>query len=280
VHRCIIDPVPRFADHLVMPDKRSHRGPHPEDARLFAPDQWPALAHAVHDVSWLLSRDYSLNAAVKLAGDHYQLADRQRIAVMRCACSDASLAGRAAKEVAPAQLAGHPLHIDGYNVLTTIEAALGGGILVAGRDGCLRDMASMHGHYKRVAETHPALEFIGQTLASLAVSSAEFYLDAPVSNSGRLKTIMRQFSASRAWTWTIHLVPDPDPVLARSPEIIATADSVILDGPRGPPILSAAAPAAPRWFNLTARIIAAHVPGATIVPLALPGSPGPRGALQ
>ncbi|MEI8197945.1 MAG: DUF434 domain-containing protein, partial [Phycisphaerae bacterium] len=152
---------------MMMPDKRSHRGPHPDDAQLFGPDQWPTLQNAVADVSWLLSRDYTLHAAVKLAGDHYQLADRQRRAVMRCACSDAALLGRKSHRVSAESVHEQPLHIDGYNVLTTIEAALGGGVILRGRDGCLRDMASMHGHYKRVAETGPALELLGQTLATL-----------------------------------------------------------------------------------------------------------------
>ena len=46
-----------------MPDKRSHRGPHPEDGRLFVPEQWPALQAAVGDLSWLLSHAYALNSA-------------------------------------------------------------------------------------------------------------------------------------------------------------------------------------------------------------------------
>ena len=29
-----------------MPDRREHRGPHPEDARLFAPEAWPLLNDA------------------------------------------------------------------------------------------------------------------------------------------------------------------------------------------------------------------------------------------
>ncbi len=245
-----------------MPDKRTHRGPHPEDARLFAPDQWPALQAAVGDLSWLLSHGYALNSALKLVGDRFGLNERQRLAVMRSTCSAHSLALRKAGELPPGELAGRTLRLDGYNVLTTLEAALGGGILLRGMDGCLRDMASMHGHYKRVAETAPALEHLGATLAALAVARVEILLDAPVSNSGRLKTVMHKLAAERGWPWTITLVPDPDPVLAQSPDIIATADSVILDGTRNP-----RGTAPPRWTNLAAHIIGQHVAGATIVPM-------------
>ena len=38
-------------------------------------------------------------------------------------------------------------------MLTTIEAALAGGVILAARDGAYRDMASMHGSYRKVAET-------------------------------------------------------------------------------------------------------------------------------
>jgi len=250
-----------------MPDKRGHRGPHPEDHRLFAPDQWPALRTAVADLSLLLSRDYAMDSSLKLVGDHFQLDSRQRLAVMRASCSDQSLALRYAHAVPPEQLRGHVLHLDGYNVLTTIESALGHGIVIRGRDGCLRDMASLHGHYKRVAETQPALQLIGQTLADLAIARADFLLDAPVSNSGRLKTIMLQLAAQNHWPWTVTLVPDPDAILARSPHIIATADSVILDGARNP---KGTPP--PRLFNLTGLIVQRHVPQAALVDVSSPSA--------
>jgi hypothetical protein len=245
-----------------MPDKRLHRGPHPEDARLFAPDRWPALQRAVTDLAWLLSNDYALNSSLKLVGDRYQLTDRQRLAVMRATCSDAAMDQRRAAEVGPAEAAGQTLQLDGYNVLTTIEAALGGGMVMRCRDGCLRDLASMHGHYKRVHETQPALQIIGSTLQAMAVSQAEFLLDAPVSNSGRLKIMMLQLAARHRWPWSVTLVPDPDPILARSPMLIATADSIILDS-RG---ATGSGPAR-HWINLTEMIISRHVPGAVIVPL-------------
>ena len=107
-------------------------------------------------------------------------------------------------------LAGCRIEIDGYNVLTTIEAALSGGVLLLARDGALRDMASMHGSYRKVDETRPALELIGQTLAGFGVSEALWLLDRPVSNSGRLKKIIEDLAGQRGWTWQVELVHDPD----------------------------------------------------------------------
>ncbi|MGN6368534.1 MAG: DUF434 domain-containing protein [Phycisphaerae bacterium] len=245
-----------------MPDKRQHRGPHPEDGELFARERWGELQSATHDLSWLLSRGYALPSSLKIVGDRYGLTERQRLAVMRSSCSDASLELRCANCVSLERVAGSSLLIDGYNLLTTIEAALGGAVLLHGRDYCLRDLASMHGHYKRVAETGPALEIIGRTLVDLRVMRACFLLDAPVSNSGRLKKMMEEIAGERGWAWEVRLLPDPDPELAKSGEVIVTADSVILDGARNP-----AGHAAPRWCNLALHGVRTHVAEARIVPM-------------
>jgi hypothetical protein len=238
-----------------MPDTRTHRGPHPEDTRLFAPPAWPTLQQATVELSWLLSRGYAAPSASKLVGDRHQLAARQRGAVERCACPDAARIGRAARRLEPAHLAGATLWLDGYNVLTTVEVALGGAVILAARDGCYRDLAALHGTYRKVAETMPALELLGGTLAHLGVTSAVWCLDRPVSNSGRLKTIMRELAATRGWPWQIELLPDPDTALATTSEIVATADSAVLDRCQ-------------RWCNLARFAIDHHVPSARIVPLA------------
>ena len=85
----------------------------------------------------------------------------------------------------------------GYNVLITLEVALSGGLLLRSRDGCLRDLASQHGHFKQVEETEPALLLLGEALGGWGVSDCTIYLDEPVSNSGRLAATMRRIADSR-----------------------------------------------------------------------------------
>lgn len=235
-----------------MPDTRLHRGPHPEDAVLFAPGTEPALRQATADLCWLLDRGYATPSSLKLVGDRYELSARQRIAIARCACSETDAARRQSHCVAIDQLQGQPLWLDGYNVLTTIEAALAGGVILAARDGAYRDMASMHGSYRKVAETRPALELIGRTAAELGVSTCRWYLDRAVSNSGRLRQLMEDLAARAGWPWCIELVHDPDPLLSSTREIIATADSVILDHCHA-------------WANLARAVISRHVPQAWVV---------------
>ena len=237
-----------------MPDKRLHRGPHPEDARLFAGEHWPRMREAVADLSWLYGRGYTEKAGLKLVGDRYSLQQRQRLAVMRSACSDEAMGQRDRKRVEPEALAGRALAIDGYNVLITIEAAMAGGVLLLGRDGCLRDLASMHGTFRTVTETRPALELLGEHLASLGAGPCTWYLDRPVSNSGRLRGLMLEVAAQRGWDWQVELVNSPDRILRETDEIVATADSIILNHCRC-------------WYNLARSVVAAALPDAGVVGL-------------
>jgi hypothetical protein len=237
-----------------VPDTRSHRGPHSDDARLFAPAEWPRLQRATAELCWLLGRGYGNPSALKLVGDHHQLADRQRSAVGRCACSEASAARREERRVAGETLAARQLWIDGYNVLTTVEVALSGGVVLGACDATYRDLAGMHGTYRKVTETVPALELLGQTASAWGSASWVWFLDRPVGNSARLKAVMEEIAAERAWAWRIELVQSPDRILSESSEVIATADSAVLDRCHG-------------WFNLAREVIDRKLPGANLVPL-------------
>ena len=237
-----------------MPDQRKHRGAHPEDERLFAAECVPRLCEATRDLSWLLTKNYAFPSALKVVGDRYSLEARQRLAVARCACADQAVVQRQQRRLDVADLENRELWIDGYNVLTSLEAALAGGVILRARDGCYRDMASMHGSYRKVSETLPAIHLLGELLAGWNVAACHWLLDQPVSNSGRLKTILREFAAEHSWNWQIELVPDPDCVLSRSDQIVASSDSQIIDQAR-------------RWFSLTRAAIDLRVTGAWIVDL-------------
>ncbi len=237
-----------------MPDSRKHRGPHPEDGEHFARDVWPVLQRAVGHLSWLLSRGYAVTSALKLVGDRFALTERQRKAILRSSCSDQALARRLASRVPPEQITGRILHVDGFNLITTVEAALAGGVLILGRDGCLRDMASMHGNYRKVAETLPALKAIGETLAPWQPAECIWFLDRPVSNSGRLSQMILETAAEKGWNWRTETLPDPDKFLRESREIVVSADSVVIDH-------------AAAWLNLAAIVVGSQIDAVEIVPL-------------
>jgi len=237
-----------------MPDKRTHRGPHPEDARLFAPETLGALRSALADYCLLLTKGYAQKSSLKLVGDKFSLTERQRLALMRSACSDEQLASRTRRCVVVDALAGQRIAIDGYNLLITIEAAMSGGVIFKGRDGCYRDLASIHGTYRKVTETIPAVELIGRFLKEVGTASAFWLLDSPVSNSGRLKTLIGQLAEKNDWPWEIELAMSPDAVLTKSDMIAATSDSMVLD-------------TCQRWCNLATEIIRRKLDSAWVTDL-------------
>jgi hypothetical protein len=212
-----------------MPDIRKHRGAHPEDQKLFAGDQLPMLRCAVGDLSWLLTRGYPMKAAVKLTGDRYLLTERQRLALSRAACSDQSRNKRAAARIRAEHVIDQGVIIDGFNVIITVEAALSYGVLMNCRDGCIRDLSSVHGSYRSVDETDKAILLIGQALDKLKPGSVRWLLDRPISNSGRLAKRIRETAAQHGWNWIVDPMFNPDAEIIQSQEIVISSDSHVLD---------------------------------------------------
>jgi hypothetical protein len=212
-----------------MPDTRRHRGRHPTDARLFAPERLAELRAATAELSWLLGRGYAMPSALQLVGNRHGLRERQRLAVQRCAAADADRDARRTRQIAPAALAGRDLQVDGFNCLITVEAALAGGLVLVGRDGAHRDLASVHGGWRRVEETEAALAALGAVIAAATPASVTWLLDKPISNSGRLAGIIRERAAQSGWTWQVELHHSPDRVLAGAAAVAATGDSAVLD---------------------------------------------------
>ena len=80
-------------------------------------------------------------------------------------------------------------------------------------------------------------------------------LDSPVSNSARLKTLVGELANENKWNWEIELLLSPDAELIKTDLIVASSDSVILDGCR-------------QWVNLATEIIRQKLPHAWIIDLA------------
>ncbi len=237
-----------------MPDKRAHRGAHPRDEVSFAAEQLERLRTAVSDFCWLLTKGYAEKSALKLVGDRYDLTQRQRLAVMRGACSQEQRQSRKSRQVDIVSIAGQVVLIDGYNLLISIEAALSGGVILCGMDGTCRDLSGIHGTYRKVAETLPALELIGDFIHTFRPGYVYWFFDKPVSNSGRLKQFIETLSAEKHWPWSVELLNNPDRKLIESEEPAVSSDSVVLDGCR-------------QWVNLAAELIRTKITAAWIIDL-------------
>ncbi|MDT5270678.1 MAG: hypothetical protein QOH49_2864 [Acidobacteriota bacterium] len=236
----------------MSPDRRRHRGAHPEDARLFEAARLASLRVAVSELSWLLSRGYQMKSALKLVGDRHSLRERQRLAVSRAACPEENCERRRASLVD--EVKGEGLVVDGFNLVITLEAALSGGLLVLGRDGCMRDLSSVHGSYRAVEETERAIVLAGEALAALVPESVLWLLDSPVSNSGRLAARVREVASERGWPWEVQVEFNPDREIVNSDRVAVTSDSNVLDG-------------VARWLNLGRMIVERHVERAWVIDL-------------
>jgi len=233
--------------------KTKRRGFDPSDEACFSEAEVKLLSKALDEILWLLERGYKIKSVVELVGGHYQLTARQRIALQRAAATHRQRDQRA-KTLLPMVTAQHtPLNIDGFNLIILLEVALSGSPLILGRDGVLRDLAGLRGTYGIVDKTKLALALIGRALGVLGVPSAKFFLDAPVSNSGRLG----QFILEEGTGWDVpievFLVKNPDEVLLGASGVV-TGDSVILDG-------------CVSWLNLGRWIVEKWISEAWIVDL-------------
>ena len=114
-------------------------------------------------------------------------------------------------------------------------------MIVLCRDGCLRDLSSVHGSYRAVQETPRAVGLIGAALAGLGVPDARWLLDRPISNSGRLAGKIREVAGQAGWAWSVELMFNPDAAIRSAAAVALTSHSAILDGVW-------------RWANLAAHL--------------------------
>lgn len=216
------------------------RGPAPEDAEGFAPERLPVLRVAIDELSWLLGRGYAERSALALVGDRHALTARQRKAVSRCAAPVEVVARRRSRCVPPEGLAGQAVHVDGFNAIIVGESVWSGGVVLRGRDGAHRDLASVHGSWARVEATMEVIDALAELLAP--AREVVWLLDRPVSNSGRLAGFLRERGEIAGLPWRVELVWDPDRVLVESDAIVATGDARILD-------------AGVRWVDLPGALV-------------------------
>lgn len=232
--------------------EQRHRSVHPNDRALFGGEQLRRLRDAVYEFCWLLNRGYARHSVIQLVGDHHQLAKRQRLAISRAACTTINRELRQAKCVQFEQIKGRQLVIDGFNLVISVETAMAGGLLLRCCDGCIRDIASIHGTYRQVHETRQAIELIGNMLQSFSSASVLWLFDKPVSNSGRLAKMVRDIAKVHNWNWQAELIENPDQAIRSSRNIAITSDSAILDG-------------GVQWVNLVAYLIAHYFRDAWLI---------------
>lgn len=199
------------------------------------------LKTAREELKWLLDRGYSMDTAATFTGNHHSLTARQRNAMKRSVSSTNDLKKRLKKLITPDEIRGREVLVDGFNIIITLETALSGSLLILCGDGVIRDLAGLRGTYHLIPQTDIALGLLLQSLEITGASSARIYLDAPVSNSGRLRDRIIETSSSYHIPVEVILADDTDKAIEGKENII-TGDSILLDS-------------CASWVNLTRDII-------------------------
>lgn len=236
-----------------MCSKTVKRGFNPEDSKNFSSKNIKKLKIAQDEVQWLLDRGYKIKPIIELVGNHHQLSARARTALQRTTSSTVKYEKRKSTALSFEYAKDGCLFIDGFNLIITLEVALSGSPILLGKDGVLRDLAGLRGTYKLIDKTDIALDLIGKALKGLSVPMVKFYLDSPVSNSGRLKSKILECSESWGLPVEVELIPNVDAVLSNM-ERIVTGDSILLDECKS-------------WFNLSRKIVDDYIQDAWIIDL-------------
>ena len=225
----------------------------PNDEREFNGESIAVLKKAQQDILYLIERGYPIKGASTFVGNHYLLSSRERTALQRTTSSTADYKKRRSKMLPLECVKDGCLNIDGFNLIIILEVAMSGSPILLGKDGVYRDLAGLRGTYRLIDKTDVALNLIGKALKELNAPLVKFYLDSPVSNSGRLKTKILELSGQWGLPVEVELVPNVDVVLAEK-ERVVTGDSIILDVCKS-------------WLNLSRKIIEDYIQDAWVIDL-------------
>lgn len=210
-----------------MSDKIVQRGYVPSDLKEFNDESMKKLKEAQKDIFMLINRGYDIKKASTFVGNHYLLSERQRIALTRAVSPEQAIENRKRKEIKGA-LEGKTVYIDGFNMIITLEVALSKSTVMKCMDGTVRDLAGLRGTYKLIDKTDMAINLIGDKLQQLKIDKVVFYLDSPVSNSGRLKMRILELLSRYSFELEVELVNNADVVLEKLNNVISS-DAIILD---------------------------------------------------
>ncbi len=224
-----------------MENKQLKRGGGAHDEKEFYGESIDKLRKAAEHIRYLINEGYDIKGASVFVGNHFLLSERQRLALVRSISPDEKLCLRREKECAADELVGKTVHIDGFNTIITLEIALCRSLLLRCMDNTIRDLAGLRGTYRLINETQKAVEIIADALERVKIKKAVFYLDAPVSNSGRLKSLIENIWENHNTELEVNVINDVDKTLQEK-ECVITSDAIILDKCKS-------------WFNLISLCI-------------------------
>lgn len=215
------------------------------DEKEFNDANLEIIKRAQSDIFMLIERGYSIKSASTFVGNHYLLSERQRLAIVRSTSTSKDLEIRKNK-LLNSDFEGKRIYIDGLNLIITLEVALSESTVLKCMDGTIRDLAGLRGTYKLIDKTDIAIQLIGEKLSQMKIAEVTFYLDSPVSNTGRLKQRIIELLSMYSYDVKVELVNNPD-VILETKDYVITSDAIILNK-------------CDSWINLAYDIISENLP--------------------
>lgn len=204
------------------------RGYLPEDEKNFSSEAIKRMQTASRHVIYLINEGYGLKQATTFVGNHFLLSERQRLAIMRSVATNAQLVERKQKQLSVIDLEQKDVWIDGFNTIISLEVIFSDSFVFDCMDDTIRDLAALRGTYRLIPETAKAIRVMFDILQAAGVHQANILLDEPVSNSGRLKSLIAEIAEDYAFMVDIKILRDVDRALYNR-ECVITSDSIILD---------------------------------------------------
>lgn len=226
------------------------RGFVPSDEIEFNEENLTLLKKAQKDIYYLINQGYSIDKSVEFVGNHFLFSARQRLALKRSTSSYKDIISRQKRKILDTY-ENSTLHIDGLNIIITLEVALSNSTLIKCMDGTLRDLAGLRGTYKLIDKTDTAIDLIGKRLDKMKIQKAIFYLDSPVSNTGRLKSRLLELLYKYNFDIEVILIPNADVILNKLDHVV-TSDGIILN-------------TCESWINLAYEIVEEELPNTSYI---------------
>ena len=184
------------------------------------------LKDPVHDLRFLLDREYNKDPAIKIVSDKYRLTKKQRNFLLRAVFSKEEAREHRKKIIK--NVKGRDLFVDGYNVLITVESHLKKKEIFLSDDGFVRDVSATFGKYKITRTTPKAVDMILEKIKKMNPGNVTFIFDAPVSKSGELCRVFKEKMKALEIKGTAKTAKNTDYVIAGSKGIVCTSDRAII----------------------------------------------------
>lgn len=181
------------------------------------------------DLRYLLNRGYPPGPAVRFVADHYRIDRDLRNILSRAVLSDDVARSRRLKAIGLDDLRGRVLHIDGYNVIITIESVISGEDIFLCDDGFIRDMRCLFRKYRRSEATDEAVQLMIEMISRAMPSEVLLLLDKQISRSGELASDIGEAFSAAGIVGTARTARDVDRALKTSSAVVATSDGIIID---------------------------------------------------